>query len=124
MNGATTEPLVSTIRPPKIVISTSAGTSQNFFRASMNAAISFKNDIIPSERLFQRLRARAPLAARNPEGLSPRTPQSHRVDPEQAHHQAGRHDRDRIHPTEKDWIGDLVQQQPKLHPAAMSACQR
>ena len=41
MNGATTEPLVSTIKPPKIVISTSTGRSQNFFRAIMNAGQPF-----------------------------------------------------------------------------------
>src|SRR5689334_19698926 len=111
MNGATTEPLVSTIRPPKMVISTSTGRSQNFFRASMNAAMSFKNDIVPSERLLQRLRGRAAFAARNPIARAAWAPQSHGIDAECAHHQAGRHDRDHVHAAEKDRIGDLVQQQ-------------
>src|SRR4051812_25849157 len=110
MNGATTEPLVSTIRPPKIVISTSTGSSQNFFRAIMNAAMSLRNDIIPSERFLQRLCGRAALVACDPVRLSAWSPPTHRVDPERAHHQAGRHDRDHIHPAEKNRIGDLVQQ--------------
>src|ERR1041384_7898367 len=121
MNGATTDPLVSTIRPPKIGISTSAGTSQNFLRASMNAAISFRKDIIPSEWLFERFSARASLAARNPERLAPWAPQPHRVDAERPHHQPGRHDCDRIHPAEKDWVGNLVQQQSELYPSAIGA---
>src|SRR6478609_5107840 len=106
MNGATTEPLVSTIKPPKMVISTSTGRSQNFFRASMNAAMSFRNDIVPSEWLFQRLRGRTALAARNPVTVSARPPQPHGIDAERAHHQAGRHDRDHVHSAKKDRIGD------------------
>src|SRR3954463_14364397 len=102
MNGATTEPLVSTIRPPKIVISTSTGRSQNFFRAIMNAAMSLRNDIIPSERLFQRLRGRAGLIARNPVGVPPWPPLPHRIDTERTHHQSGGHDRDDVHAAEKD----------------------
>src|SRR4051812_45259594 len=100
MNGATTEPLVSTISPPKIVVSTSAGMSQNFFRASMNAAMSFRNDIEPSERLFERLRGRAAFIARNPIGVSTWAPHAQRVHPEDAHHQAGWHNGDHIHPPE------------------------
>src|SRR6476469_7427693 len=119
MNGATTEPLVSTIRPPKMVISTSTGTSQNFLRASMNAAMSLTNDIIPSERLFQRLRGRAAAAAGDPVTASTRPAQPHRIDAERAHHQTGRHDRNRIHAAEKDRIGHLVQQQTELCPAAI-----
>src|SRR5947199_8368191 len=110
MNGATTEPLVSTIRPPKIVISRSTGSSQNFFRAIMNAAMSLRNDIIPSERLLQRLGGRAALVARNPVCLSPRPSLPHRIDTERPHHQARRHDRDHVHTAEEDRIGDLVQQ--------------
>src|SRR3954465_12825355 len=101
MNGATTEPLVSTMRPPKIVISTSTGSSQNFFRAIMNAAMSFRNDIIPSERLLQRLGSRAGLVACNPVCISARPSLSHRIDTERAHHQASRHDRDHVHATQK-----------------------
>src|ERR1041385_1967664 len=122
MKGATTEPLVSTINPPKMVISTSTGTSQNFFRASMNAAMSFRNDIITSERLFERLRGRSALAARDPVAL-PATPQPHRIDAEGAHHQAGRHNRDDIHAAEKNRIGDLVQQKAKLRPRAVGRLQ-
>src|ERR1043165_6031911 len=121
MKGATTEPFVRTIRPPKMVISTNTGTSQNFFRAIMNAAMSFRNDIIPSERPLQRLRSRAALLARYPVRVPARPSPSHGINAEGAHHQASRHDRDRIHPAEKDRIGDLVQQQAQLHPAAMRA---
>src|SRR6185369_6056482 len=123
MNGATTEPLVNTISPPKIVISTSAGSSQNFLRASMNAAMSLRNDIETSKRLFQRLRSRSALVARDPVAVAARAPQSHRIDPERAHHQSGRHDRNRVHAAEKDRIGDLVQQQSELHPTAIGRFQ-
>src|SRR5947208_11641442 len=105
MNGATTEPLVSTIRPPKIVIRTSTGRSQNFFRAIMNAAMSLRNDIIPSERLLQRLCARTALVACNPVCVSAWAPPAHRIDAERAHHQSSRHDRDHVHATQKDRIG-------------------
>src|SRR6266513_1318467 len=98
MNGATTEPLVSTIRPPKMVISTSAGRSQNFFRASINAAMSFRNDIQTSKRLFERLRGRSCFAASDPVCVLAFTPEPHRIDPERPHYQPGRHDRDQIHP--------------------------
>ena len=37
MNGAIAEPLVSTIRPPKITIMIMIGNSQNFLRSFMNA---------------------------------------------------------------------------------------
>src|SRR5215213_6198605 len=105
MNGATTEHLVSTIRPPKIVISTSAGTSQNFFRASMNASRSFTNDIAPSKRLLERLRGRSGFTARDPVGVLARPPHPHRIDAEGAHQQPGWNDRDEIHAAEKDRIG-------------------
>src|SRR3954470_5027774 len=123
MNGATTEPLVSTIRPPKIVISTSTGRSQNFFRAIMNAAMSLRNDIIPSERLLQRLGGRAALVAYNPVCVPAWPPLAHRIDAERSHHQTRRHDRDHVHATQKDRIGDLVQQQAELHPATVCAFQ-
>src|SRR5436305_15202683 len=100
MNGATTEPLVKTISPPKMVISTSAGRSQNFFRASMNATMSFRNDITTSEGLFQRLRGRPAFSTRNPVGVPAFAPQPHRIDAERAHHQSGRHDRDQVHAAE------------------------
>src|SRR4051794_25292594 len=124
MNGATTEPLVSTIRPPKIVISTSTGRSQNFFRAIMNAAMSLRNDIIPSERLLQRLGGRAAPVACNPVCVSARPSLSHRINTERAHHQASRQDRDHVHSAEKDRIGDLVEKQAKLHPATVGEFQR
>src|SRR5882757_2847126 len=110
MNGATTEPLVSTISPPKITISTSTGSSQNFFRASMNAAMSFRNDITPSKRLLERLGGRSALLARDPVSPVRLAAHPHRVDAEQAHRKAGRDDRPHIHGAKEDRIGDLVQQ--------------
>src|SRR5947207_15202932 len=123
MNGATTEPLVKTISPPKIVISTSAGRSQNFFRASMNATMSFTNDIETSKRLFQRLCGRSALAARDPVRVLDLAPDTHRIDPECAHQQPGRNNGDRIHPAKKDRIGNFVQQEAKLVPAAIGRLQ-
>src|SRR4051812_1879311 len=117
MNGATTEHLATTISPPKIVISTSAGTSQTFFRASMNASISLRKDIEPSERFFERLRGRSSLAARDPVAFPARPAHSHRIDPERAHQQTSRHDGNHVHAAKEDRIGNLVQHQPELVPA-------
>ena len=46
MNGATAEPCVSTISPPKMTIITRIGRSQNFLRARRNCQSSFKNDVL------------------------------------------------------------------------------
>src|SRR5882672_10821553 len=110
MNGATTEPLVSTISPPKITISTSTGSSQNFFRATMNAAMSLRNDITTSKRLLERLGRRSGLLARDPIGAVRLAAHSHRVDAEQPHREAGRDDGTNIHGAQKERTGDLVQQ--------------
>ena len=126
MNGATAEPLVSTIRPPKIAISTSTGSSQNFFPRQHERGHVFQERHHPLRTAFPAtaavdaalLRARSSsccrAARRIPIGSTPNS----------AHHQPGRHDRDRIHRAEKDRIGDLVQQQAELHPAAVGALQQ
>ena len=48
MNGAIAEPLVSTIRPPKITIMIMIGSSQNFLRSRMNAQSSTRIEPIVS----------------------------------------------------------------------------
>src|ERR1700738_4736053 len=123
MNGATTEPLVSTISPPKMTISTSTGSSQNFFRASMKAAMSFRNDIGTSKRLLERFTRRRGLGARDPIRAVRLAAHPHRVDAEQPHREAGRDDRADVHEPEEDRIGDLVQQQAELAPCAIDAFQ-
>jgi hypothetical protein len=46
MNGATAEPCVSKISPPRRNITTIIGINQNFFRAFKNSRNSTKKDII------------------------------------------------------------------------------
>src|SRR5713226_292633 len=48
MNGATAEPCASTIRPPRITITSRIGMSQYFLRVRMYAHNSLRNDMAPS----------------------------------------------------------------------------
>jgi len=45
MNGATALPCAITSKPPKTIMTSIMGSSQNFFRARINAHISRKNEI-------------------------------------------------------------------------------
>ena len=52
MNGAITEPLLSTTKPPKTAIMKIIGISQNFLRARRNDHNSSKNDMVPRQNCF------------------------------------------------------------------------
>src|SRR4029079_8705582 len=73
MNGAIAEPLVSTIRPPKITIMIMIRSSQNFLRSRMKAHSSTIIDPIfslsRSELVLHRLRRRPRRGALDPVAL-------------------------------------------------------
>src|ERR1044071_225754 len=96
MNGAIAEPLVSTIRPPKITIMIMIGSSQNFLRSRMKAQSSTRIDPISlsrSELVFDRLRRRPRRRALDPVTLGATVdPQAQEILAEGPHDQADRHD--------------------------------
>src|SRR5262252_9431061 len=70
MKGATAEPFVRTISPPKIAIMMNTGSSQNFFRTLRNAQNSRRKLIIDaSELILECLRRRARRRANDPIAL-------------------------------------------------------
>src|SRR5215831_2120117 len=67
MKGATAEPLVKTINPPKTAIMMNTGSSQNFFRTLRNAQNSLRKLIIDaSELVLECFRRRARRRADDP----------------------------------------------------------
>src|SRR5665647_2707626 len=95
MNGAITEPLVSTTSPPNTTIMINIGSSQNFFRARINRQSSATKSIThPSELVFHRLGRRAGRLAHDPVAVGVGLPlQPQQVLAQRAHHEAGRPDR-------------------------------
>src|SRR5262245_7989378 len=70
MKGATAEPLVRTISPPKMAIMMNTGSSQNFFRALRNAQNSLRKlTIHASELVLECFRRRAGRRADDPIAL-------------------------------------------------------
>src|SRR5438132_1318457 len=70
MKGATAEPLVRTISPPKMAIIMNTGSNQNFFRTPRNAQNSRRKLIIDvSELVLECLRRRAGRCADDPIAL-------------------------------------------------------
>src|SRR6516162_6486937 len=70
MKGATAEPLVKTISPPKRAIMMNTGSSQNFFRTLRNAQNSRRKLIIDaSELVLKRFRRRTRRRADDPIAL-------------------------------------------------------
>src|SRR5258708_5524089 len=121
MKGAIAEPLVSTIKPPKITIMIRIGSSQNFLRSRMNAQSSTMMDPIStssmSELVAHRLRRRAGRRALDPIALGGAVdlhPQE--ILAECAHQQADRHDGDEEQQPQHDRVHDLVDQQAELGP--------
>src|SRR4051812_11537449 len=115
MNGAMAEPLVSTIRPPKITIMIMIGSSQNFLRARMNAQSSTIIEpivsLLPlgSELVLHGLRRRPRWLALDPVALGAAVhlgPQE--ILAESAHDQADRRDGHEEQQAEHQRIHDLV----------------
>src|SRR5260370_4558328 len=127
MNGAMAEPLVSTIRPPKITIMIRIGNSQNFLRSRMKAQSSTmmepigrclsNSELAESELVAHRLRRRPRRRAIDPVALGRGIePEAQEVLAHGAHHETDRHYGHQYHQPQPDMVHDLVQQQTELQP--------
>src|SRR6516162_4457947 len=73
MKGATAEPLVSTISPPKSAMTMKTGSNQYFLRVRRNAQNSARKPVIrPSELVVESLRCRTGWLAGDPVGFGRR----------------------------------------------------
>src|SRR6516165_1112294 len=91
MKGATAEPLVSTMSPPKMTIMMKIGANQYFFRTRRNDQNSRRKDSIGSILILHRFRRRPRWRSVDP--VAHRigvTTQSQRVFAEYAHQQRNR----------------------------------
>src|SRR5262249_20276327 len=90
MKGATAEPLVRTISPPKMAMMMNTGSSQNFFRTPRNAQNSRRKLIIDASKLvLECFWRRARRCADNPIALGCRLEfTSHWVFTTQPHQEA------------------------------------
>src|ERR1700760_2303966 len=115
MNGAIAEPLVSTIRPPKITIMIMIGSSQNFLRSFMNAQSSTIIEpivsLLPrSELILHGLRRRPRGRPLDPVALGAAVePQAEEILAAGPRQQADRRDGDEEQQTQDDRRHDLVQ---------------
>src|SRR5260370_946730 len=91
MNGATTEPLVSTTSPPNTTIMIRIGNSQNFFLTRMNRQSSATKSIsCPLELISHRLWRGTRRLSHDPVAVRARLPfEPQRVLPHHAHEQTG-----------------------------------
>src|SRR6516164_2920644 len=106
MNGATADPLVSTSSAPKIAMTISTGSSQNFLRTRRNPQNSPRKAIM-SVLPFEGFRRRTGRLAREPVALGLRfeaTPE--RIVPELPHQEADRHDAAEENEAENDRADD------------------
>src|SRR5262245_65774254 len=116
MNGAMAEPLVSTIRPPKITIMIRLGSSQNFFRSFMKAQSSTRMEPIAavlsrSELVFHRLRRRPGRGAVDPVAAGAAIhPKPQEILAEQAHDEADRGEGDEEQQTKDEQGHHQVEQ--------------
>src|SRR3954467_15695586 len=108
MNGATTEPLASTSRPPNSAIMTRTGASQSFFRTRRKPHSSATNSIsavppLGSVLVHHGLRRRARRLARDPVAGGLGLPAAaHRVVPLGLHQEADRDEDRRVEQEEDD----------------------
>src|SRR5258708_10453388 len=95
MNGATTEPLVSTTSPPNTTIMIRTGNSQNFFLTRINRQSSAtKSMSCPLELISHRLRRWTRRLPHDPVAVGARLPfEPQQVLPHHAHDQTGRQNR-------------------------------
>src|SRR3981081_4623818 len=137
MNGAITEPLVSTTSPPNTTIMISTGSSQNFFRARMNRQSSatksmfvslFEHDTFEKvvfrffsdhalelvSHRFGRWSGRSP---HDPVAVLVRQPfQAQHILAQHAHDEAGWQNRAVKNKRHHDRVDHLVKQQSELQP--------
>src|SRR6266852_7312087 len=121
MNGATAEPLVRTINPPKTAMTMNTGRSQNFLRTRRKAQNSRRKlTIDASELVLECFGCRAgrladdPIAVRRGLECSP-----HRVLAGEPHQKSDRGDADIEQDPEEERADDQVQQQAEFCPEAV-----
>src|SRR4051794_5396303 len=130
MNGATTEPLASTSRPPNSAIMTRTGASQNFLRARRKPHSSATNSIGAvslwrSVLVDHGLRRRARRLARDPVAGGLGLPAAaHRVVPLRTHQAADRDEDGGVEQEEDDRAHDLEQDQAEPRPGAVQGCEQ
>src|SRR5215831_8678364 len=130
MNGAMAEPLVSTIRPPKITIMIRIGRSQNFLRSLMKAQSSTRMAPIDwslsrSELVFHRLGRRPRRMAVDPVALGRMIDlEPQEILAEDAHDEADRRDGDEEQQPQDERVHHLVKQQPELQPKLVERAQK
>src|SRR5262252_10709113 len=130
MNGAMAEPLVSTIRPPKITIMIRIGRSQNFLRSLMKAQSSTRMapigwSLSRSELVFHRLGRRPRRVAVDPVALGrviDLEPQE--ILAEDAHDKTDRRDGDEEQQPQDQGVHHLVKQQPELQPKLVERAEK
>src|SRR5262245_16268682 len=125
MKGATAEPLVSTISPPKMTIMTKIGASQYFFRTRRNEQNSRRKDSIGSILIPHRFRRRPrrrsvdPVARRI--GV---TTQSERVFAMHAHQQRNRRHCQVEQKSDHDRTDNPVEENTELYPGFIEGSER
>src|SRR3954469_15293184 len=125
MNGATTEPLASTSRPPNSAIMTRTGASQNFLRARRKPHSSATNSIgaIPPKRsvlVDHGLRRRARRLADDPVAGGLGLPAAGHWGVLLGPHQVADRDEDRaVEQEEDDRAHDLEHDEPEPRPGAV-----
>src|ERR1700682_6451352 len=118
MKGATTEPLVSTTRPPNTTIMMRIGVSQNFFLTRMNRQSSATKSIFyPLELISHRFRRGTGRLSHDPVAVCTRLAfEPQQVLPHHAHDKTGRQNRAVEKQRHHDRIDHPVKQQPELQP--------
>src|SRR3974390_2615308 len=122
MNGATTEPLISTTNPPTTTIMMRLGSSQNFLRTHINRESSARKliSLSPLELVFHRFRSRPGRAPLDPIAVDIGRPfESQEVLAKRPHNEAGRQHRAEEYEGHHYWSHNLVQQQSQLKPKPM-----
>src|SRR6266851_4931424 len=118
MNGATAEPLVRTINPPKTAMTMNTGRSQNFLRTRRKAQNSRRKlTIDASELVLECFGSRAGRLANDPIAVRRRIECSpHRVLAGEPHEEADRGNADIEQDPEEDRADDEMQQQAEFRP--------
>src|SRR5262249_28477489 len=122
MNGAMTDPLLSTTRPPKIAIITITGSIQNFLRTRRKAHNSRMNDIgaAASELLLHRFRAWARWLPQDPvTGGGFVTLQPQCVATDRSHGKSDWNHRHKEQQRHDAGVDHLIEKQTKPHPDAV-----
>src|SRR5262249_46092027 len=125
MKGATAEPLVRTMSPPKIAMTKKTGSSQNFFRTRRKSQNSRKKLIIdPSELVLERFGRRPRRLADDPIALRRRLKLSpHPILAGKPHYEPDRSDTKVEYDPQEEGTDDVVEQQTEFCPQSIKRCE-